>query len=110
MGTILGGSVTPIAMGIMSRSANRVGCTSASLIGLVFGIVAWLITAAKLNDGVISTFLNITLRLLNHQYDRSSRMFNLPRLEFLSVRCDNYRSELPHVGRQFKFNRSVKKS
>lgn len=53
MGVLLGSGVVPIALCITWSKANKWGCISAAVIGLFCGIAAWLITTAKLNDGVI---------------------------------------------------------
>ncbi|KAH6904254.1 urea transporter [Coprinopsis sp. MPI-PUGE-AT-0042] len=53
MGVLLGSGVVPIALCITWSKANKWGCISGAVIGLFCGIAAWLITTAKLNDGVI---------------------------------------------------------
>ncbi|KAL8279184.1 hypothetical protein RQP46_008440 [Phenoliferia psychrophenolica] len=54
MGVVLGSAVCPIAYAIMSSKANKWGCIAAAWIGVACGVVAWLVTAATLNDGVLS--------------------------------------------------------
>lgn len=54
MGTLIGSAVAPVALGIMSKRANRLGCITAAWTGLALGLTAWLVTAATLNDGVIN--------------------------------------------------------
>jgi Na+/proline symporter len=49
MGVILGSAVCPIALAITWRKANKWGCIGGSIAGFVDGIVAWLVTTAKLN-------------------------------------------------------------
>ncbi|CDZ98323.1 urea transporter [Phaffia rhodozyma] len=54
MGTIIGSSVVPVALATSWKKANRTGCTVGSIAGLALGLVAWLVTAAKLNGGVVT--------------------------------------------------------
>lgn len=54
MGTVLGSAVAPIAMSIMWKDANKNGCIAGAWIGLAAGIIAWLVTAAKLYDGELT--------------------------------------------------------
>ncbi|KAL7413855.1 urea transporter [Mrakia frigida] len=54
MGSLLGSCVVPIAIALTWKKANRMGCTIAAMSGLVLAMVAWIVTAAKLNDGVIT--------------------------------------------------------
>lgn len=54
MGVILGSGVVPIALCITWSKANKWGCIGGSIVGFFCGIIAWLITTAKLNDGVIN--------------------------------------------------------
>ncbi|PPQ80770.1 hypothetical protein CVT25_001907 [Psilocybe cyanescens] len=54
MGVILGSGVVPIAICITWRKANKWGCISGTVIGFASGIIAWLVTTARLNDGVIN--------------------------------------------------------
>jgi len=54
MGSLIGSAVAPVALGIMSRRANKWGCIGGAWAGLVMGIVAWLVTAATLNDGKLT--------------------------------------------------------
>jgi len=53
MGVILGSGVIPIALCITWSKANKWGCIGGSLIGFAAGVIAWLVTTAKLNNGVI---------------------------------------------------------
>lgn len=54
MGVILGSGVIPIALCITWKKANKWGCIGGSLIGFAAGVIAWLVTTAKLNNGVIN--------------------------------------------------------
>jgi len=54
MGVILGSGVIPIALCITWSKANKWGCISGAVIGFAAGVIAWLVTTAKLNDGVIN--------------------------------------------------------
>ncbi|KAK2463981.1 hypothetical protein APHAL10511_004032 [Amanita phalloides] len=54
MGVILGSGVIPIALCITWRKANKWGCISGAVIGFAAGLIAWLITTAKLNNNVIN--------------------------------------------------------
>jgi len=54
MGVILGSAVVPIALAITWKKANKWGCIGGALVGLAVGMIAWLVTTATLNDGVIS--------------------------------------------------------
>ncbi|KAF8587633.1 Na+/solute symporter [Ramaria rubella] len=54
MGVILGSGVMPIALCVTWKKANKWGCVVGALTGFGLGLVAWLITTAKLNDGVIN--------------------------------------------------------
>ncbi|KAG8936949.1 hypothetical protein FRC02_009086 [Tulasnella sp. 418] len=54
MGTVLGSAVVPIALCITWRRASKIGCVSGAVLGLIFGLVAWLVTTACLNDNVIT--------------------------------------------------------
>lgn len=54
MGVILGSGVVPIALCITWTKANKWGCIGGSIVGFFCGIIAWLVTTAKLNDGVIN--------------------------------------------------------
>ncbi|KAF8057401.1 urea transporter [Lyophyllum atratum] len=54
MGVFLGSAVVPIALCVTWSKANKWGCIVASVSGLFAGIVAWLVTTAALNGGVIN--------------------------------------------------------
>ncbi len=54
MGVILGSGVAPIALCITWSKANKWGCIGGSVLGFFSGLTAWLVTTAKLNDGVIN--------------------------------------------------------
>ena len=54
MGTLLGSAVVPIALCTTWTKANKWGCIHGAIWGLVAGIVAWLVTTAKLNSNVIN--------------------------------------------------------
>jgi len=54
MGTVLGSAVVPIALCITWRKASKIGCISGAVLGLVCGLIAWLVVTAKLNDNVIN--------------------------------------------------------
>jgi len=54
MGVILGSGVIPIALCITWKKANKWGCISGAVIGFAAGLIAWLITTAKLNNNVIN--------------------------------------------------------
>ncbi|KAF8622309.1 hypothetical protein AX15_007118 [Amanita polypyramis BW_CC] len=54
MGVILGSAAVPVALCITWREANKWGCISGAVIGLASGLTAWLVTTAKLNNGVIN--------------------------------------------------------
>lgn len=54
MGVILGSGVAPIALCITWSKANKWGCIGGSVLGFFSGLIAWLVTTAKLNDGVIN--------------------------------------------------------
>ncbi|KAJ3572021.1 hypothetical protein NP233_g3366 [Leucocoprinus birnbaumii] len=54
MGVILGSGVAPIALCITWSKANKWGCIGGSILGFFAGLIAWLVTTAKLNDGVIN--------------------------------------------------------
>lgn len=61
MGVILGSGVAPIALCITWSKANKWGCIGGSLAGFVAGVVAWLVTTATLNDGVINVVVSSIL-------------------------------------------------
>ncbi|KAF8733477.1 hypothetical protein AX14_003791 [Amanita brunnescens Koide BX004] len=54
MGVILGSGVIPIALCITWKKANKWGCISGAVIGFAAGLIAWLVTTAKLNNNVIN--------------------------------------------------------
>jgi len=54
MGVILGSGVVPIALCITWSKANKWGCIAGAVLGFVAGIIAWLVTTAKLNNSVIN--------------------------------------------------------
>ena len=54
MGVILGSGVAPIALCITWSKANKWGCIGGSIAGFAAGVIAWLVTTATLNDGVIN--------------------------------------------------------
>lgn len=54
MGTLLGSAVVPIALCITWKKANKIACCAGAVAGLALGIMAWIITAAKLNGGVLN--------------------------------------------------------
>lgn len=54
MGVILGSGVVPIALSITWTKANKWGCIGGAVVGFFCGIIAWLVTTAELNDGVIN--------------------------------------------------------
>lgn len=53
MGTLIGSGVVPVAIATSWKKANKWGCCVGAVGGLVVGLTAWLVTTAKLNDGVI---------------------------------------------------------
>lgn len=53
MGIILCPAVAPLICCIMWSKANKVACIGAALISLPLGIIAWIVTAYKLNNGVV---------------------------------------------------------
>ena len=63
MGVILGSAVVPIALAITWNKANKWGCIGGALVGFATGIIAWLVTTATLNDGVI----NVTVSLVAYR-------------------------------------------
>ncbi|KAG2004698.1 urea transporter, variant 2 [Coprinopsis cinerea AmutBmut pab1-1] len=54
MGVLLGSAVVPIALAITWHKANKWGCIGGAVLGFIGGMVAWLVTTAKLNHGVIT--------------------------------------------------------
>ena len=58
MGVILGSGVIPIALCITWKKANKWGCISGAVIGFAAGLIAWLVTTAKLNNNVINVVVS----------------------------------------------------
>jgi len=54
MGVILGSAVVPIALAITWKKANKWGCIAGAISGFFIGLIAWLVTTATLNNGVIN--------------------------------------------------------
>ena len=54
MGTLLGSAVVPIALCTTWSKANKWGCIIGAIFGLVAGIIAWLVTTAKIHKNVIN--------------------------------------------------------
>ncbi|KAF9476731.1 urea transporter [Pholiota conissans] len=54
MGVILGSGVVPIALCITWNKANKWGCILGTIAGFAAGVIAWLVTTAALNHGVIN--------------------------------------------------------
>ncbi|KAH8103317.1 urea transporter [Cristinia sonorae] len=54
MGVVLGSAVVPIALAISWRKANKWGSILGAIIGFCTGLVAWLVTTATKNGGVIN--------------------------------------------------------
>ncbi|TFK24002.1 urea transporter [Coprinopsis marcescibilis] len=54
MGVALGSAVVPIALSITWSKANKWGCLGGSIFGLIAGMIAWLVTTAKLHDGLLT--------------------------------------------------------
>ncbi|KAF8518646.1 urea transporter [Hysterangium stoloniferum] len=54
MGVILGSAVVPIALCVTWKKANKWGCIGGAVVGLVLGIMSWLIATATLNDHAIN--------------------------------------------------------
>jgi len=52
MGVLLGSAVVPIALCVTWKKASKMGCIVGAVFGLVCGIIAWLVTTAKLNPGI----------------------------------------------------------
>ncbi|CAG7850309.1 Probable urea active transporter 1 [Serendipita indica DSM 11827] len=52
MGVLLGSAVVPIALCITWKKASKIGCMVGAVAGLVFGIIAWMVTTAKLNSEI----------------------------------------------------------
>ncbi|GAA5898815.1 sodium:solute symporter family protein [Sporobolomyces salmoneus] len=53
-GIFVASAVLPIAYCIMWKKANRIACMTAAVLGCALGVTAWLVTAASLNDGVVT--------------------------------------------------------
>ena len=54
MGTLLGSAVVPVTLCTSWSKANKWGCIHGAIWGLFAGVIAWLVTTAKLNNGVIN--------------------------------------------------------
>ncbi|KIL65158.1 hypothetical protein M378DRAFT_192471 [Amanita muscaria Koide BX008] len=54
MGVILGSGAIPTALCVTWNKANKWGCIGGSLIGSATGVITWLVTTAKLNNGVLN--------------------------------------------------------
>ena len=54
MGVLLGSAVVPIALCITWKGANKLGCMSGAVIGLICGIISWLVATSTLNGGKIN--------------------------------------------------------
>lgn len=54
MGVLLGSAVVPIALCITWKKANKIGCMTGAVVGLIMGIIAWLIATSTLNGGKIN--------------------------------------------------------
>ncbi|KDQ57453.1 hypothetical protein JAAARDRAFT_193782 [Jaapia argillacea MUCL 33604] len=54
MGIVIGGAVVPVALTICWKKQTRVAAITGAVVGCASGITAWLVTAAKTNDGVLS--------------------------------------------------------
>jgi len=65
MGVMLGSAVVPIALAITWKKANKWGCIGGAVAGLAAGIIAWLVTTATLNDGVIDVTVSRVAHLLD---------------------------------------------
>ena len=53
-GTLLGSAVIPIALCTTWSKANKWGCINGAIWGLIAGIIAWIVTTAKLHSNVIN--------------------------------------------------------
>jgi len=58
MGVLLGSAVVPIALCVTWKQANKLGCMAGAVIGLICGIISWLVATSTLNNGKI----NVTVR------------------------------------------------
>ncbi|KAF9450855.1 urea transporter [Macrolepiota fuliginosa MF-IS2] len=54
MGVILGSGVVPVALCMTWSKANKWGCIGGPIAGFFCALMAWLVTTATLNDGVIN--------------------------------------------------------
>ncbi|EPQ58324.1 solute symporter family transporter [Gloeophyllum trabeum ATCC 11539] len=54
MGVIIGGAVVPVALTICWKKQTKVAAITGAIVGCASGILAWLLTAAYTNDGVLS--------------------------------------------------------
>lgn len=54
MGIIIGPAVVPVFYAVTWRKQPKIAMMVAPVVGLVCGVVAWLVTAATLNDGVVN--------------------------------------------------------
>jgi len=54
MGVLLGSAVVPIALCVTWKQANKLGCMAGAVIGLVCGIISWLVATSTLNKGKIN--------------------------------------------------------
>jgi Na+/proline symporter len=54
MGVIISSAVLPATLTLMWKGQNRMAAMLSPILGLACSITAWLVTTAKLNDGVIS--------------------------------------------------------
>lgn len=61
MGVLLGSAVVPIALCITWKRANKWGCMSGAVVGLICGIIAWLVATSTLNGGNINVVVSSSL-------------------------------------------------
>lgn len=54
MGVIISSAVLPATLTLMWKGQNKWAATLSPVLGLACSLIAWLVTTAKLNDGVIS--------------------------------------------------------
>ncbi|KAG6855507.1 hypothetical protein H0H87_001885, partial [Tephrocybe sp. NHM501043] len=54
MGVVLGSAVVPIALCVTWKKANKWGCIVGAVGGFLAGIIAWLVTTATHNKGVVN--------------------------------------------------------
>ena len=80
MGVILGSGVVPIALCITWRKANKWGCISGAVIGFAAGLIAWLVTTAKLNNGII----NVVVSCLSSLHGLPGLTYFLRQLEVIT--------------------------